>query len=66
LTSDDIGYVAGEIWGLLSEKDNQTVAAIKSSIAAPGDVVVAALGWLAREDKLSFQTAGRSVKVSLK
>ena len=66
LTSDDIGHVAGEIWALLSEMDAQTVAALKNAIDAPADVVVAAVGWLAREDKVTFAAAGRSVKVSLK
>jgi hypothetical protein len=65
LSNEDIGAVAGEIWGLLVRKDAQTLTAIKKSVAAPGDVVVAAIGWLAREDKLQFSVRGRSRKVSL-
>jgi len=58
--------VAGDVWGLLVRDGTLTVAAIKKSIDAPGDVVLAAIGWLAREDKLEFLTQGRSVKVSLR
>jgi len=61
-----VGEVAGEVWGLLAESDGQTLAAIKKSIDAPADLVVAAVGWLAREDKLTFTTRGRTVKLSLK
>ena len=55
--------MAGEVWGLLAESDGQTLAAIKKSIDAPPDVVVAALGWLAREDKLEFIASGRTREV---
>jgi hypothetical protein len=61
-----IGHAAGEIWGLLSSNGAQTLAAIKKSVDAPSDVVLAAIGWLAREDKLDFTTSGRTVKISLR
>jgi Winged helix-turn-helix domain (DUF2582) len=62
----EIGHIAGEVWGLLSRDGGQTVAAIKKSIHAPSDVVLAAIGWLAREDKLEFSAHGRAVKLSLR
>jgi hypothetical protein len=65
-SSPEIGHVAGDVWGLLVRDGSQTVAAIKKSIDAPPDLVLAAIGWLAREDKLEFLIQGRSVKVSLK
>jgi hypothetical protein len=61
-----IGHAAGEIWGLLSSNGEQTLAAVKKSIDAPADTVLAAIGWLAREDKLDFATTGRTVKISLR
>ena len=61
-----IGEVAGEIWQLLFEKEAQTLAAMKKSIDAPADVVVAAVGWLAREGKLEFTASGKTLKISLK
>ena len=66
LTDLHIGDVAGEVWGLLAKSDGQTLAAIKKSIDAPADLVVAAVGWLAREEKLAFTTSGRTVKLTLK
>jgi hypothetical protein len=65
-TSTEIGHVAGDVWGILSRDGGQTVGAIKKSVSAPGDVVLAAIGWLAREDKLEFSTHGRSIKISLR
>src|SRR5262245_37103813 len=66
LSNHDIGLVDGEIWGSLADKEAQTLAAIKKSVAAPPDVVAAAIGWLAREDKLEFTTSGRTLKIALK
>jgi hypothetical protein len=65
-STTEIGHVAGDVWGLLVRDDSLTVAAIKKSIDAPPDLVLAAIGWLAREDKLEFSTQSRSVKVSLR
>lgn len=65
LTHDDIGQVAGLVWQLLNEQGEQSLASIKSSIDAPSDLVLAAIGWLAREHKLWFATKGRSVVLSL-
>jgi hypothetical protein len=42
------------------------IAAIKKSVGAPTDVIAAAIGWLAREDKLEFAVGGKALKVSLK
>src|SRR5580765_7527544 len=65
-STTEIGHVAGDVWGLLMREGAQTIAAIKKSIDAPPDLVLAAIGWLAREDKLEFSTQARSVKVSLR
>jgi Winged helix-turn-helix domain (DUF2582) len=65
-STDEIGRVAGDVWGLLVQEGSQTLAAIKKSVDAPADVVAAAIGWLAREDKLEFTTSGRAVKISLR
>jgi len=61
-----IGHAAGDVWGSLSGGEPRSIAEIKKSVKAPGDVVVAALGWLAREDKLEFITNGKTVKIGLK
>jgi hypothetical protein len=62
----EIGHVAGEVWGVLSRGEPVTLAALKKEVMAPGDLVIAAIGWLAREDKIDFSTAGRTVRLSLR
>jgi len=66
ITSAEIGRVAGDIWGLLVRDGGLSLAAIKKSVKAPPDVVAAAIGWLAREDKLVFSMNGKQLKVSLR
>ena len=66
LSDVEIGHVAGDIWGVLARDGEMTVAAIKKAVTAPGDIVMAALGWLAREHKLVFTAHGRNVKISLR
>jgi Winged helix-turn-helix domain (DUF2582) len=65
LTANDIGAVAGDVWGFLAGGDGRTLAAIKKGVTAPPEVVAAAIGWLAREDKLEF-TGGKTLKITLK
>jgi hypothetical protein len=64
-TSDEIGHVAGDVWQTLHEHGAKTAAELTKAVAAPPELVAAALGWLAREGKLEFETNGRSVTVSL-
>lgn len=65
LSADHIGATAGEVWHLLADGGPLTPATLKKRVDAPGDVVMAAVGWLAREGKLSFSSNGRTTKVSL-
>ena len=67
ITLEEIGVAAGEVWGALSNGNgDQTLATIKKSVDAPADLVLLALGWLAREDKLSIDATGRAVTIGLK
>jgi hypothetical protein len=66
LTADEIGPTAGLVWQTLNDQGGQTAAALKKSIDAPADLVMAAVGWLAREGKLEFDTSSRTVKISLR
>jgi hypothetical protein len=65
-SGDEIGHVAGDVWGVLNRDGGLTLAELKKSLGAPADIVVAAIGWLAREGKLEFATEGRTVKISLR
>jgi hypothetical protein len=66
LSTDMIGSTAGEVWKILADRGPQSLAGLKKSTGAPDDQVLLALGWLAREDKLAFDTNGRTVTVSLR
>jgi hypothetical protein len=66
LTGLEIGNTAGDVWQALATEGPQTLANLKKQVPLPGDLVVAAVGWLAREGKLSFRPNGRSVLVELR
>ena len=61
-----IGHTAGKVWKVLADRGEQTITGIKKAIDGPDDVTMAAVGWLAREDKLDFETNGRTITVSLR
>ena len=65
-SNDEIGRAAGELWHALSDGRGQSLAELKKAIDSPPDLVLAAVGWLAREGKLEFASSGRTVKVSLR
>jgi hypothetical protein len=65
-SAEEIGHIAGDVWGLLNTDGGMTLTTLKKTMAAPGDLVLAAVGWLAREGKLEFAGEGRSVKISLR
>ena len=66
VSTEEIGHVAGDIWSHLSQNGGQTLSAIKKSVNAPPDLILAAVGWLAREHKLDFNTSGRTLKIALR
>ncbi len=66
LSAEQIGLTAGSVWGYLTEKGPTSLATIKKEIGASADLVLAAIGWLAREEKLDFTTSGKTVKIGLK
>jgi hypothetical protein len=66
LSNESIGNVAGQVWQLLDSQGAQSVPTIKKAISAPDDIILAAIGWLAREDKLNFSKSDRSLTISLR
>jgi hypothetical protein len=61
-----IGETAGQVWHHLNEHGPQSISKLVKDIDAPRDLVMQALGWLAREDKLAIDEENRSRIVSLK
>jgi len=61
-----IGETAGSIWHTLAESGPLPVTKLVKSVDAPRDVVMQALGWLAREDKVTISKVRSSINVGLK
>jgi hypothetical protein len=66
LGAEQIGLTAGSVWLYLSDNGETSLTALKKEIGGSGDLVLAAIGWLAREEKLDFTVSGKTVKVALK
>ena len=63
---EEIGRVAGEVWAHLNKNGETTLAQLKRKVSGGADLVNLAVGWLAREEKLTFDKKGRTIKVALK
>jgi hypothetical protein len=66
LGTDQIGLTAGSVWLYLSDNGATSLAALKKEIGGSADLVLAAIGWLAREEKLDFMVSGKTIKIALK
>lgn len=60
-----IGDVAGQVWHCLNTTGTASFAQLAKEVDAPRDLVMQAVGWLAREGKISITENGRSRSVSL-
>ena len=63
---EEIGETAGSVWRALESKGPQSPAALKKNVKASGDLVLMAVGWLAREEKLALEQKGRTLLLRLK
>jgi hypothetical protein len=66
LGAEQIGVTAGSVWLYLSDKGETSLATLKKEVEGSADLVLAAVGWLAREEKLDFTVSGKTVKLALK
>jgi hypothetical protein len=55
MTSEKIGAAAGAVWRALSDDGPQNMVTLKRKLKLDDKWLCLALGWLAREDKISFQ-----------
>jgi hypothetical protein len=60
-----IGETAGQVWQLLDISGPQKLTQIAKEVDAPRDLVMQAVGWLAREEKIVIEEQSRSRVVSL-
>ena len=61
-----IGETAGEIWRLLNNGGPMSISAVVSKMKQPQTAVYMGIGWLAREDKLTFTETKRGMHLSAK
>jgi hypothetical protein len=65
--TDRIGDAAGLVWRTLEGQGaGLSPAQLKTKTGLDADLLQQALGWLAREDKIAFRGAAKSLKVLLK
>ncbi len=55
MTTDTIGSWAGLVWNALNEGDVLGIKQIKKMTKLKEKDIYAALGWLARENKITFE-----------
>ena len=61
-----IGETAGVVWQVLTTEGPMSMAKLVKAAGEPRDTVMQALGWLAREDKISIEEEGRGRIVALR
>ena len=60
-----VGETAGVIWRYLRERERVAISRLPRDIPARQPIVYQALGWLAREDKIEYQTEGNVTYIRL-
>lgn len=61
-----IGETAGLVWQVLNDKGPLSLTKLAKEIDAPRDVVMQAIGWLARESKIEIEERNRTRVISLR
>ncbi|MBL8023233.1 MAG: winged helix-turn-helix domain-containing protein [Elusimicrobia bacterium] len=62
---DEIGLTAGQVWDFLESRGETSTLHIRSSLKITQTLLYLALGWLAREGKISLLYRDRCYWVSL-
>ena len=62
----EIINAAGLIYNYLSDKGEVSISKMKKDLDLYGNFTEMGLGWLSREDKISYQKRGAHTKVSLR
>jgi len=61
----EIGNAAGDVYQCLEANGPATISAIKKATGLKDTAVASAIGWLARESKVTRQTEGRLTRWTL-
>jgi len=62
---EKIGSDAGHVWKVLDEQGAKSIKELKKLTKLTEKEIYAAIGWLAREEKLAFETKEDDTTVSL-
>jgi hypothetical protein len=65
ISCTSIGEVAGTVWRVLTEQGPLSLTKLVKAVGESRDLVMLAIGWLAREGKISIDDNGRHRTVSL-
>lgn len=63
---EQIGETAGLVWHALDEHGPQSITKLAKMVDAPRDIVMQAVGWLAREEKIDVSVTKRGRSISLR
>ena len=63
---DQIGETAGRVWQLLNASGPISLAKLAKDMDLSRDLVMQAVGWLAREGKVAMEDRGRVRMISLR
>lgn len=61
-----IGETAGKVWKFLHEKGEANLSQLRKGVKADPNLILQAIGWLAREDKLHIEKKARFITYALK
>lgn len=64
--TNSIGEMSGQVWQTLNDKGAMSVAKLKTALKADTFMLNAAIGWLAREEKIDLTKKGNTITVSLR
>ena len=62
----EIGHAAGNIWRYLDRHGETFLAKLRQGTRLPDQMLLIAVGWLAREGKLGFGKQGLALKIGLR
>lgn len=62
----EIGNTAGKVWHTLTAEGPMSTAKLIRQLGIPRDVVMQAIGWLARENKVSIKESPRGRIIALR
>jgi len=62
---DEIGNAAGVVWEFLDQQGDTVLVTLKDRTGLSEGILLMALGWLAREEKVNLLKEGRTIRVSL-